>query len=153
MEHNHGFDAFEMQLTETSKGFLREIAKWAYFLSIIGFIMVGLFVIGALAFGSIFAAAGSMGGTMGALGAMGGTFITLFYLLLAAVYFFPVYYLYKFSSNAKTAFRNNDTESLTRSFGYLKSHYKFLGILTIVFIALYVLVIMFSILGAASSLV
>jgi hypothetical protein len=40
------------------------------------------------------------------------------------LYFFPVYYLNKFASNAKAAFKNNDSETLTTSLEYLKSHYK-----------------------------
>jgi hypothetical protein len=50
-----------------------------------------------------------------------------------------VYYLNKFASNAKAAFNNNDSETLTASLGYLKSHYKFIGIMTLVVFSLYLL--------------
>lgn len=43
-----------LQLTEESKSFLREIAKWAYFLSILGFVGVGFMVILALFYGNYF---------------------------------------------------------------------------------------------------
>ena len=151
MDQNSKFDSFEMQLNDSAKGFLHETAKWAYFLSIIGFIGIGLLVLIAVFFGSIFATAGAMGSGMGALGAMGGTFITVIYLIMAALYFFPVYYLNKFATNAKEAFRVNDTQSLTKSFEYLKSHYKFMGIFTIVLISLYVLMFLIGLLTAASS--
>lgn len=153
MEERSTFENFEMQLNETAKSFIKEIAKWAYFLSIVGYVGVGLLVLVALFFGSVIAGAGAMsGGGMGALGAMGGTFVTVLYLIIALIYFFPIYYLNKFASNAKQAFRTDDTESLTKSFEYLKSHYKFMGIFTIVFISFYVLIFVFAMIGAASSI-
>jgi hypothetical protein len=82
---------------------------------------------------------GKMNPAMGAMGSSFGTTITVVYLLIAALYFFPVYYLNKFASNAKAAFANNDSEILTTSFRYLKSHYKFIGIMTLVIFALYFL--------------
>lgn len=35
---------FEMKLNESAKDFLKETAKWAYFLSIIGYIGIGFIV-------------------------------------------------------------------------------------------------------------
>ncbi|MEP6803590.1 MAG: DUF5362 family protein [Flavobacterium sp.] len=57
-------------------------------------------------------------------------------------------YLFKFSSNAKKAFRENDTEALTHSLEYLKSHYKFIGIFMIAILVLYGLIFVFTILGS-----
>ena len=53
MEENNTFE-MEMQLTETAKGFLKEIAKWAYFLSIMGYVMIGFIVLAALFMGTIY---------------------------------------------------------------------------------------------------
>ena len=36
------FENFELQLNESAKGFLKEAAKWAYFLSILGYIGIGI---------------------------------------------------------------------------------------------------------------
>ena len=151
MEDINAFDKFELQLTETAKGFLREAAKWAYFLSIIGYIGLGFLVLFAFFAASLFATMG--GGEMGMMGALGGTFITVLYLIIALVYFFPIYYLNKFATNVKAAFKNDNTESLTAGFGYLKSHYKFIAILTIVGIVLYILmfVVMF-VIGMGASM-
>lgn len=147
MEETSAFEKFELQLDSTAKDFVKEIAKWAYFLSIIGFIGIGLLLLIAVFAGTIFSA---MGSTMPGMGAYGGSFgaaMGAVYFLMAAFYFFPVYYLFKFSSNAKRAFRDNDSEALTSSLGYLKSHYKFIGILMIVLLAIYALVFVFAILG------
>ncbi|MHC0442691.1 hypothetical protein [Flavobacterium sp. 3-210] len=148
MEETSVFEKFELHLDQTAKDFLKETAKWAYFLSILGFIGVGFFVVIAIFAGAIFA---SMGNAMAGIGVFAGSFgaiMSFFYLLIAAVYFFPVYYLFRFASNAKRAFRENDSEALTSSFGYLKSHYKFIGILMISMFVLYALIFMFAILGS-----
>lgn len=147
MEETSAFEKFELQLDTTAKDFVKEIAKWAYFLSIIGFIGIGLLLIIAVFAGAFFSA---MGSTMPGMGVYGGSFgaaMGAIYFLMAAFYFFPVYYLFKFSSNAKKAFRDNDSEALTSSFGYLKSHYKFIGILMIVLLAIYALFFLFAVLG------
>ncbi|MCR4030985.1 MULTISPECIES: DUF5362 family protein [Flavobacterium] len=147
MEETSAFEKFELQLDSTAKDFVKEIAKWAYFLSILGFIGIGLLLLIAVFAGAIFSA---MGSTMPGMGAYGGSFgaaMGAIYFLMAAFYFFPVFYLFKFSSNAKKAFRDNDSEALTTSFGYLKSHYKFIGILMIVLLAIYALFFLFAILG------
>lgn len=153
MEESTSFNKFELQLTETAKGFLKEVAKWAYFLSIVGYVGLGLLVLFAFFAASMFAALGSAGGAMGAMSAIGGTFITVLYLVIAVIYFFPIYYLNKFASNLKAAFREDNTETLTTSLGYLKSHYKFLGIFTVVIISIYILIFVFALvagLGAAA---
>lgn len=130
---------FEMKLNESAKGFLKETAKWAYFLSILGYIGIGFIVFAALFANTLFSAMGKMNPAMGVMGSSFGTTMAVVYLLIAALYFFPVYYLNKFASNAKAAFTNNDSETLTTSFRYLKSHYKFIGIMTLVIFALYFL--------------
>lgn len=148
MEETSVFEKFELQLDETAKDFLKETAKWANFLSILGFVGIGLMLIFAVFAGSIFSA---MGNTMPGMGGMGGSFgviMAFVYVFIAAIYFFPVYYLNKFAVNAKRAFRDNDSEALTNSFGYLKSHYKFIGILTVAILILYGLIFVFGILGA-----
>jgi len=140
----------ELKLNNHSITFLKETAKWTGFLSIIGFIGIGLMVIGALFFGSMIASLSSMGSS-GIDGAVGGSFITILYLLFAVLYFFPVYYLYKFSGNMKSALAAKDEDTLTNAFEYLKSHYKFMGILTIILLSLWVLSILLGLLGLAAA--
>ncbi len=137
-----------LQLTEESKSFLREIAKWAYFLSILGFLGVGFMIILALFMGTIFSKLGVFGARFGM---MEGGFITVIYLLLAVLYFFPVYYLFQFASKAKLALDKSDNEKLTASLEYLKSHYKFIGILVLVFISFYGIVFSISFIGILSN--
>lgn len=155
MEENSAFENFDLKLDETARGFLQETAKWAYFLSILGYIGIGFLVVIALFAGTIFATMGQMGGMrngMGAFSAMGGTFITVMYLIIAALYFFPVYYLNKFSVNMKTALKESNTALLTTSLEYLKSHYKFIGIMMLVIFAVYALIFVFAIIAGIAAL-
>jgi len=146
MEETSVFEKFELQLDQTAKDFLKEIAKWAYFLSIVGFVGIGLMLVIAVFAGTIFASMGSAMG--GAFGSSFGAAMGFVYVFIAAIYFFPVFYLFKFSVNAKKAFRENDSEALSSSLGYLKSHYKFIGIFMAAILALYALIFVFGIIGA-----
>jgi hypothetical protein len=144
------FDSFELQLTSLAKEFLAETAKWAKFLSIVGFVIIGFIVLG----GFFMFAAGSAFESMGAgFGAGFGAIAGIFYLLIALLYFFPVLYLYKFANNAKSALRDNNSENLTVAFENLKSHYKFVGILTLIMVCIYGLIFLITIMagiGAAA---
>ena len=63
----------------------------------------------------------------------------LIYLIIGAVYFFPILYLYRFSSLIRKALQNKDTQILDIAFRNLKAHYKYIGILMIIALGIYVL--------------
>ena len=146
-------EEFELQLNESAKKFLNEAAKWAYFLSILGYIGIGFIVLVAIFAGAIFTKIGSMMPIeqMGILGSVLGIIMTVVYLMIAAVCFFPIYYLQRFASNLKTALKDNNSETLTNSFEYLKSHYKFIGIFALIILCFYILIIIFISVAAISS--
>lgn len=139
MEEQGSIESFEMKLSESAKVFLKETAKWAYFLSILGFIGIGFIIFAALFAGTLFSSMSKMNPAMGAMGSSFGIVMAFFYFMIAVLYFSPVYYLNKFASNAKKAFKNSDSEILTISLEYLKSHYKYIGIMTLVIFSLYFL--------------
>jgi hypothetical protein len=127
-----------LQIDDVSAGYLRETAKWGKFLSIVGFVVTGLIVLIALFAGSLFAklAAFSANG-QSALPEGLSIFITIIYLAIAVLYFFPCFYLFKFSNKAKLAIEVNEQVSLNEAFGNLKSCFKFIGITTIILLAVY----------------
>lgn len=128
------------QLDTESTGYLSESAKWAKFISIIGFVFCALMVVIALFAGSIMASyMAAMGGSSGA--AIGGGFFTVIYIVLALLWFFPCLYLYRFGTQMQTAMRNNELDKVTVSFRNLKSCFKFIGILLIVVLCFYALAI------------
>jgi hypothetical protein len=128
----------EMHLNASALEFLKESAKWSKFLAIMGFIGIGFMVLAAIFMGTIMSLL-PMGGGMGVTEAMPFTFISILYIIIAGLYFFPVYYLYKYANDTKIAIQNNDSELLSTGLGFLKSHHKFLGIMMIVILSLYVL--------------
>ena len=143
---------FDLQIDHQSNSFLSEAAKWGKFLAIMGFIFCGLFVIFALFAGTLIASmmqglndAGASGGA-----AMSGGVVTFVYIVIALVYFFPCLYLFHFSSKMQAALRGNQQDLMNTSFRNLKSCFKFMGILMIIVMSIWVLVLIVAI-GAAVS--
>lgn len=137
-ENSSVFDNFELRLNESSKKFLRETSKWAFILSIIGFVIVGMLVFMAVFFGIMLTDVRSNLNPLRDMG-MPAWYFTMVYLLSAVIYFFPMLYLYKFSRRMKSALIEKSTEDLTAAFSNLKSHYKFVGITVLIIIGLYIL--------------
>ncbi|WP_052752921.1 DUF5362 family protein [Kordia zhangzhouensis] len=137
-ENNSVFDNFELRLNESSKKFLRETSKWAFVLSIVGFVIVGLFVFMAVFFFVMLVDVRSNLNPFHELG-MPAWYFGLVYLLIAIIYFFPILYLYKFSRKMKSALIDKSTEDLTAAFSNLRSHYKFIGIIVLIIVGIYIL--------------
>ena len=80
------------------------------------------------------------------LGITLGPWFGLFYILLGLVYFFPVLYMYRFSTYAKQSLVQISTggssnELMANAIGYLKKHFRYVGIFTIFLLVVYMLVI------------
>ena len=103
--------------------------KWTMFLSIAGFVFLGLFLLvflGMLVFNK------DLSGTGASIAMM------VPMIVLLAVYFFPIYFLFQFSRLSKRAITENDTAVMSNAFKYLKFHYRYMGILFILIICLYI---------------
>lgn len=145
MEQKSAFETFELNLPPAILGFLKETSSWTYFLSILGFVGIGLMILGGLFFSL---AMGLMpgGNPYEGLG-LDMSYFGFIYIVIALFYFFPVLYLFNFSRKMKSALNSNNNDELTAAFSNLKSHYKFVGILAIVIISLYVLIFVFAMIG------
>ena len=135
-----------------ARSYLTETAKWGKFLAIIGFIGCGLMVVLGLFAGTIFASLSSFGGRQyaGSEYTAGiGIMLTVLYICLALLYFFPCLFLYRYASFMQGALRRDDVSALNTSFRNLKSLFKFMGILMIIALAFYALALVIG-LGAAS---
>ena len=137
---------FDLQVDHTGTQYLAQAAKWGRFLSLIGFVFVALMAVFSLFAGTLFSK------TMTSLSGMGGSgtvelstafnwVISFFYLLIAALWFMPVLYIYRFSTKMQAALRSNDQQLLNDSFKNLKSCFRFMGIMTIIGLSFYVLAI------------
>jgi hypothetical protein len=124
----------KIEIDEKTLKYLNTSRKWAMFLAIIGFIILGLFLI---------------------IGLIAGTFLTVFnlgskdlgvpesfmfvpVLLLAIIYFFPGLFLFRFSMRIGYAVQTLDKEQLHKALKSLKSYFVYVGVLIIVVIFCYV---------------
>jgi hypothetical protein len=153
MEQSGDVSLFNLSIDATSKEHLNETAKWARFLSIAGFIFLGIIVIAGIVF-TVFLSSTMSGisdGEFGAPGAIAGIGVGMafFYLLLAAVWFFPLVYLYRFSISLRKAVAGDDQQALNLAFQNLKVCFRYVGIVTIIILTIYAIAIVVAIAGAA----
>ena len=123
---------------------LSETAKWAKFLAVVGFVLTGLIVLMAIFAGSIISSLLKTGDAA-AVAAISSGAISVMYLIAAAIYFFMSLYLYRFAVNMKIALSSVSQENLNSSFQNLKSVYKIMGIITIIYLAMIALVFIYTI--------
>jgi len=124
---------------------LHETGGWANFLAILGFIMIGFLVLLGFFVGAVLSTL-----PMGESGLPFPTSVfTAFYFLIAVIYFFPVYYLYKFAVGVRQGIPARNSQQVGAALRNLKSHYKFVGIMTITMFILYIVgILLFMALGA-----
>lgn len=138
----------QLVLNSKSKNFLKEISKWTLFFSILGFIGIAFLVLIAILMGTLYAPMVNMLAKQQGVESL-STILMITYLVLALLYFMPVFYLFKFSKKMKSALANKNDDILADAFENLKSHYKFIGVLTIIMLSLYVLLIGFSVVAGS----
>lgn len=133
METNYTQETPKMELQQEALNNLNETSKWTNFLAIMGFIFIGLMIVLGFFIGSIFSEMVENQPNM----PFSGTVLGFIYLMMGLIYFFPVLYLYKFSTFTKKALMHHNTNDLNEAFKNLKSHYRFMGIITIVILSVY----------------
>jgi hypothetical protein len=132
----------ESKLYITSQGSsdLKTTAKWANFLAILGFVGIGFMVLAGVLM-IIFSPIMNSSSTFGSSFAFPIVLMGVLYILISVLYFFPTYYLYNFANKMKLAIITNNQDLIDESFKNLKKISKFIGIMTIVLISLYLIMI------------
>jgi len=131
----------ELYISDQSKNHLRETAKWAKFIAIIGFIGLGFMILMGLFMGVFMNFMASASEDVGAWGTGFSALLSAFYIGMAILYFYPVLKLYQFADRTKKALNVNSSEGMSQAFECQKSMFKFMGIMTIAIMGLYVLFI------------
>lgn len=127
-----------MRLNEQSEAMLATIAKWSKFLGILTFVVVGfMFLVGL-----IFLLASSALAMVADLGGLSAWVYGLFYMVCGVLYLFPGIYLYQYSVKMKQALAVRDEVALTEAFLQQKKLFVFIGVLSIIGIALLVLILL-----------
>ena len=135
-----------MFVNENMKADLLTSAKWAKFLCIMGSIGVVFMVIGAI---SMFALGTFMNSAIPNSGF--GAVMGLVYLVVAALYVYPLMKGFQFANGVKAACLSNNENELARGFDGLRSLLTFMGILTIIMLVIYVLIFFIAIIAGAAA--
>ena len=141
MESNQSL--FSLNIDPVTKVHLSETARWARILSIIGFVSLVLMIL-------VIIGAFMYMGTMGAETQMFpgfGVAMAVYYIIIAAIWFIPLLYLFRFSGAMRVALNGNDQQALNTSFLNLKSCFKFVGIVTIILLVLSLVGVVFGAIG------
>jgi hypothetical protein len=133
-------------LDDTTLTCLGEIRRWSYFLSVVGFVGIGLVILFGLFLGSF------MGNYLPeSVIAPAAGLLSMAYLIVGVIYIFPVLYLYRFSVNLKISLSESNQANLSIAFLNLRSLFRFMGVATIVVISLYLVVFLTAIIFTAVS--
>ncbi|MDZ7742071.1 MAG: hypothetical protein U5Q03_10050 [Bacteroidota bacterium] len=140
-------------LQEEAYHYLKSIQKWSYFISLTGMILLVLSVVLMMFFGFAISKLMSlnqvndMGAMPGQAARFGSTFMVIIYIIIMIIYFFPIYFLFRFSVNLKKSLKSGDDYQLSNAFNFLGKHYTYIGVLMIIGIIIYVIAIVFTGIG------
>jgi hypothetical protein len=119
-------------LSQKAIGFIYQASQWSRFIAIVGFVSIGFIVLGGLFTGIVVSV---ISDNLASL-PFPPFLISFIYLFIALIFFFPVYYLYSFSSKAHAAISTHNGVNMDEAFKNLKSHYKFIGVFFIITLCL-----------------
>jgi hypothetical protein len=125
----------QLVVTEEIRRYIYETARWTKFLSIVG--LVFSLLIALMAFSATAIIEGlSMVTPANPLVQLGTTFLTVYFLCISLMIFYPSFLLFKYANAANTAVLYADQENFTIAMEKMKSVFKFWGIIVIIMLAL-----------------
>lgn len=133
---NHPEEEAKIIVDETARAYMLEIGRWGKFLAIAGFIFMGLLLLLSIVMAISFS---SLADGFGGSGGLHPAFSAIILALMIAIYFYPIYALYKYAVQIKAALATENQELFNSAFGYLKGMFKYMGIFMIIIIGCYVL--------------
>lgn len=129
----------DLKIDEVCHMHLKETAKWAKFLAVVGFVITGIIVIVALFAGTLLSEM-----PMGEAAGIGAGLITFIYIIIAIIYFFLSLYLYRFATSMQIALNSGNQDELSKSFMNLKLMNRLIGIIVLAYIGLMALGLLIS---------
>lgn len=139
-------DPQQIVLTKNSILKLKTTTKWAKFLAIVGFVFVGLMILLGVFMLFILPEI-----NQDMPQAFSSRLISIFYFVAAALYFFPALYLFHFANKTQKALLEFDKNVLEDALNNLSKHFKFIGIMLLVMLALYALALIGGIVGGLTT--
>ncbi len=154
MEQNSSL--FSLTIDPQTKTHLAETAKWARFLAIVGFVFLLMVVLVGIystltinRFEESYREMG--GGAPDSFASSAGTGMAVVYTIMALIWFFPLLFTFRFANQMRSALQGNNQELLTTAFQNLKICFRYLGIVTVIFLVMIALSLLFGIMGLALS--
>jgi len=161
--------AMDTSISQRDATTLERTAKWARVIGIVGFVLVGIMVLFSFSVGAMVSwfvnmqqSMTSMAGmegmpgmqpeiTANVLGLVGG-FYTVVFLLSALLYFFPSLYLYRFATRTLASLKGPfNPDQFHAALDAQRRLFTFMGVLTVVVLAIYGLGFVIFLLGALFS--
>ena len=138
-------------VSEDMRSYIYDMAKWANFLAIVGFVISGFLILTSFTIGSAMRTDPKLAAAMAA-SAFSPLGVTIFCLVCAFSVFYPSLLLFKYASKAKLGVLYGEQASLDEAFGKMKSLFKFWGVITIALLSLYIVFIVIGIITATAGM-
>src|SRR6267142_5974567 len=121
---------------------LRQTKPWVRLLSILGFVGSAFMVMGGLFVITASLAGATIGGSLGR-SFRGPSFliIGILYLLFAVLYLFPSFFLFRYASAIAAMLRGETVHGMEQALAAQKTFWRFVGIMAVVVLALYVIIL------------
>jgi hypothetical protein len=116
---------------------LNATRRWTMFLSVLGFIFLGLMVVAGLVTSLFLTTFKTQEANLG----IPESLMIIIFVVIGAIYFFPVFFLFRFSRNTRDAVQNFDQQKLSKGFRNLRLYFTYIGIMVIVVISIYIMLL------------
>jgi heme/copper-type cytochrome/quinol oxidase subunit 2 len=113
---------------------LNSTRKWTTFLSVLGFIFLGLLIVAGLTTSLFLSTFKTQEANLG----IPESAMIIILITVGAIFFFPVFFLFRFSRNTRDGIQNHDRHKLAKGFNNLRLYFTYIGIMVIVVLSIYV---------------
>ncbi len=109
--------------------------KWTMFLAILGFIGISILLIVGI-FTGVFMSVFNKGDTATSYP---GWLVCIIFIAASVIYFFPIFFIFRFSKFISGVVKTQSTEELKKAFKNLRSYFTYIGILVIAMLVIYII--------------
>jgi hypothetical protein len=120
--------------------------RWTTFLSVLGFIFLGLIIVAGIATSLFLTVFKTQQTNLG----IPESLMMVIFATIGVLCYFPVFFLFRFSKNIRDAIQNHDQRKLAKGFRNLRLFFAYFGILVILVISVYLILLLFA--GASISI-
>jgi magnesium-transporting ATPase (P-type) len=138
-------DERKIEIGTESLNNLNGVWRWTMFLSVLGFIFLGLLIVAGLAASLFLTTFKSQEANL----EIPESLMIIIFIIIAVIYSFPVFFLFRFSKNIRDALQNLDSGKLSKGFRNLRLYFNYIGVMVIVVLSIYIVLLFFA--GASMS--